>query len=157
MSNICVLRRFPTFDFVISTRLSRADAITRLEIAFEEPSKSSWPFPKAQFYGSIDGSAFRCSPRTSALGGNAVANVSGEIIPRPDGGVDINVRIIDWFIYVFGAPFFALLIFFAVTGETVADKWKAAGGVLWLAIILSVVYLADAQFVRSIFERIFEE
>jgi hypothetical protein len=60
---IIVQRRFPTFDFVCRTNLSRQEAIARLEAAFREPSRMSWPSPKPQLTGEVRDGTFSARPR----------------------------------------------------------------------------------------------
>ena len=151
-----VRRYFPTFDFIVRTRLSREAAVSRLETALKEATANSWPFPKPQLSGEVDGQLFRCRPRSSVFGGNAVPNVSGEIISRPDGGTDILVRVIEIFVFLIAAPFIAFAVFFAVNAETPAVLWKSIGMIAWIVVVMTALYAAEAAFVRTIFARLFD-
>jgi hypothetical protein len=155
-SDVVTTRYFPTFDFVVRTDLVREDAIRALTTAMTEESLGSWPLPKAQLKGVVDGGTFTCQPRTSVLGGNAVPSVSGQIIPRSDGGTDIVVRVVEWFSFLLGLPLLALSICFGVKAGSATERLESAGMSAWLMLILSAMYIGQVLFVRGIFKRLFQ-
>jgi len=155
---IVVLRWFPTYDFVVRTSLSREAAVEALMSAMEEPSTRNWPWPKPHLSGRVTDGTFRCRPRTSALGGNAVPSVAGEIVPRADGGTDVLVRVIEWFVFFLAG----ILVVFAVLGIVVSARAATASQILkgvalaaWMLLTGTALYVIEARFVRKIFARIF--
>ena len=121
----------------------------------EEPSVRSWPLPKAHLSGRVSDGTFSCRPRTSAFGGNAVPSVSGQIVPRPDGGTDIVVRVIEWFVFVMGSFGVTVTLVFVFNAASTAEMLKAIALCGWLLVVMAGIYAAEAVFVRNIFARIF--
>jgi hypothetical protein len=155
---ILVQRWFPTFDFVVRTPLSRAEAERVLDEAMTEPSTQSWPSPKPHLEGKVSGGTFRCQPRTSAFGGNAAPNVSGQLVPRTDGGTDVVVRVINWFVYLMTG--FMVVMAGAVIVNGGSDRAGIVKGVLigsWLLLCAAGIYATEATFVKKIFGRLFED
>jgi hypothetical protein len=155
-TTIAVQRRFPTFDFVCRTALSREDAAARLDAAFKEPSGTSWP-AKPHMNGKVEGGTFSANPRTSALGGNAAPNVSGKLVPRSDGGTDVVVRVVNWFVFIMSAfvVFVPLVPLFSESSTAAVFKTVAIQS--WLLVCLAGLYWAEVAFVKRIFKRIYGE
>jgi hypothetical protein len=155
---ILVQRWFPTFDFIIRTQLTRAEAQAVLEDAMREPSTRSWPSPKPHLSGTVEGGTFTCRPRTSAFGGNAVPNVSGQLIPRADGGTDVLVRVINWFVYLMFGLVVGVLTYVALTSHaTRSEIVKGALVFSWLLLCAAGIYAGEVSFVKKIFVRLFTD
>jgi hypothetical protein len=154
-SHLLVQRRFPTYDFIVRTALSRQQAIDTLMFAMSEPSSTSWPSPKPHLSGTVSGGTFTCRPRTSVFGGNAVPAISGEIVPRADGGTDILVRVFEWFVFLLPGVFVLLGIYFAAVADGRSEFLKALAMIGWSVAVGAALYAAEAAFARSIFARIF--
>ncbi len=139
------------------TSLPRDKVVSILSEAMLELSTRTWPLPKPHLRGEVQGGTFTCHPRTSAFGGNAVPAVSGEIISRSDGGTDVVVRVVEWFVFLlFGLVTIGGAI--AVShAESVSDAAKGIGVIMWMLLCAAGIYAAEAVFVRSIFARLFSD
>jgi hypothetical protein len=149
-----VRRYFPTFDFVISTDLSRDAAIEVFTAAMTEPSTRHWPFPQPHISGEVQGSEFSGRLRTASLGGNAVSRVSGSIMARADGGADVFVRATNWFVILLPTALIALSLYFAFTTAGGRELLSPLGISAWIGIAAVGLYLLEMSFVRRVIERI---
>jgi len=151
-----VVRRLPTFDFILHTSLPDVEVLRRLSSAMDDPRRMGfWPFPNPQLSGSLRGPSFSCRPRTSAFGGNAVPYVSGQVHPTAPGATEVHVRVFDWFPFLLSIPLAAGALFapFGLGGTLSLSGFAMAA---WLLFIAVGLHLSEARFVKNIFVRILE-
>jgi hypothetical protein len=87
MATVHIQQRLPSYDFVIRTRWSRADAAARLDELFRGGANSA-----PSLDGSFDGGAFTVLPMKLAHGSSPPA-IGGYIVPNQSGGTDVVVRV----------------------------------------------------------------
>jgi hypothetical protein len=151
-----VMRRLPTFDFILHTSLSEVEVLRRLSSAMADPRrKSFWPLPNPQLSGSVRGPSFSCRPRTSALGGNAVPYVSGQVHPTLHGATEVHVRVVDWFAFLLSIPLAAGALYTSFgLGRT--SGFSGLAMATWLLVLAVGLHLLEARFVKNILVRILE-
>lgn len=135
MFELMVIRRVPTYDFVVRTDASRAEVIAAITAALAQRNQP--------LEGSVDGGVVTCQRRVPERwwnrgeNGRGVPEVSAEIIPRDDGGTDVLVRIDAALGLIAGA-----LIALMFTIVYLANVSDVASGLSGLAIVAVGVVLA---------------
>jgi hypothetical protein len=152
-SEIVVQRRFPTYDFVIRTPLATAAVMSVLQRAIIEPRWYLSLRPSPLLVGKVDGSTFKCRPETTMFGGNAVPLVRGQIVTRADGGTDILIRAIDWFIYIVPTPFMLLGLYWMIFSAE--ERWGGAKMFCGTLVVALMLYFIEVTRVRRLFEHFF--
>lgn len=117
-----------------------------------------WRFslmPSRQLVGKVEGCTFSCRPETAAFGGSAVPLIRGEVFPRADGGTDILVRAIDWFIYIVPGFFIVLSVYFMLFSQTAEERWSGLGMFAEVGTIATILYAIEMIRVRRLFEQVF--
>lgn len=156
MFELIVIRRVPTYDFVVRTDSSRAEVIAAMTAAMTEPTRTWWPWI-AHLEGTVNGGVVTCNRRMWPwpLQAKTQATISAEIIPRDDGGTDVLVRAEQAFALL---PGIALLVIWGVVGVVAGTGIEGKLG--WLALsgsflgIIAVFYLIEARLIARIFRRI---
>ena len=159
MSEFIVRRRFPFYDLVVRTPLSRDEVISSLSASIQQPiSRLRFRFGSDEgLYGHVEHDSFLCHPGTSAFGGNTWSSIRGTVVPRAEGGTDISLRITNWFAVLFPSVFILLSLWFAAASADTSDRIKSLAMATWLAIASVGLYAAEIAFARSIIERMFPQ
>lgn len=154
-SEIVVQRRFPTYDFVVRSALPSEQVMAIVSGAIIAPRWRFSLMPSRQLVGQVEGHTFKCRPETSAFGGNAVPLIRGEVIPRADGGTDVLVRAIDWFIYIVPGFFIILSVYFMLFSQTVEERWGGVKMFAEISLMATILYAIEMFRVRRLFEQVF--
>jgi hypothetical protein len=154
-SEVIIQRRFPVYDFVIRSTHPTNDVVARINGAIIPPRWRFSLFPSGQLVGRVEGSEFACHPETTFFGGGAGPSVRGEVTARADGGTDISIRAVYWFIFTVPAFFILLSIYFTVWPDTPDDR---IGGLKMFAevlIVAVILYSVEMVRVRHLLEEVF--
>jgi hypothetical protein len=80
--------------------------------------------------------------------------VKARLEPGGDGGTDVHVRVVEWFVFLVPGLLLILGVCLTAKAPTGAEVLKGAAMTLWVFLIAAGLYFLEAHFVRRIFVRV---
>ena len=142
-----VIRRFPTYDFILETTASTSQASAELEnFLLHQKRPKGFVLSDPRVDGVVAGSTFTVHRRESGMGGSVSPYFEGYFVPA-DGGCDIFVRVTMpawWWLFDLGI---ALLAFFSIGSGSVVQGllMSAMIGAVAVGITIAAIWHEGSQ------------
>jgi hypothetical protein len=133
-----ILRRFPTFDFVLDTWVAPKDAEPKFALFLSQQERPrGFVLTDSRVNGAIHGTTFRLQRREAGFGGAVRPYAEGYFVPTEKGSrVYVRVQISRWW-WIFSA--FVLVTVFSINIS------RLGGDTLMLLVLIGVaVFLVSA-------------